>query len=93
VAYASAGRAIEVLGVDTTIEGEKPDLTATTNDAQAYFNEYAATQVVPVPAMFRRIASSVMYWDVYGDPIKEGAAWSAHVAEWEPKIMEALSKE
>ncbi len=91
-AYASAVRAMNVLNVDVSIEGYE-DATSEVNDAQAYFNEYAGTQVVPVPAMFRRISSSVMYWDIYGDPVKEGAAWSAHVAEWEPKIMEALSKE
>ena len=91
-AYASSVRAMEVLNIDTD-DGDDSNDVEPTNEAQLYFYEYAATQIVPVPQMFRRIASSVMYWDIYGNPVKEGAAWSAHVAEWEPKIMEALSKE
>ena len=60
---------------------------------QKYCNDYANSVVTVVPQQFRRLSGTIEYWDIYGGPVQEGTSWSATVAEWEPKIMEALSKE
>ena len=91
MAYASAVRAINVLDVDTTTEEDK-DETPENNDAQIYFSSYAHTQLTYTVMHFRRLSGSIMYWDIYGGPIFEGAAWSTTVAHWEPMIEEALIK-
>ncbi|MBQ8752666.1 MAG: carbohydrate ABC transporter substrate-binding protein, partial [Clostridia bacterium] len=87
-AYAASVRAIQVMNLKVYEDGE-----ASNNDAQAYFNSYSATKVVPVPCMFNRLSAQINALEIYGPTVQRGESWSAAVAEWEPKILEALAKE
>lgn len=88
MAFATAVRALGTLNlnVDAAADKEYPA-------DQKYCNDYANSVVTVVPQQFRRLSGTIEYWDIYGGPVQEGTSWSATVAEWEPKIMEALSKE
>lgn len=88
MAFAAAVRALDTLSLDV---GAAADTEIPAD--QKYCKVYANSVITVVPQQFRRLSGTIEYWDIYGAPVLEGASWSATVAEWEPKILEALSKE
>lgn len=60
---------------------------------QLAFNDIANSKIVGVPLQFRRLGGTVEYYNIYGPTYLSGDAYSGIVAEWEPKILEALKKQ
>ena len=90
VAYAVGCRALGVLKLD--VDAESDDQYP---EDQTYFNDYANSKLTVVPLMYRRLDESgdIKYWSIYGRVFNDGSSWSAVVNEFEPQILEALSKE
>lgn len=86
VAYACAVRGFGIGIVDIKTDKEY-------TDAQEKIKKYALSKVTAVPLQFRRLAGTVEYYNIYGPTYLSGESYSGIVAEWDPKITEALKKQ
>ena len=86
VAYACAVRGFNIGIVEIKTEQEY-------TEAQEKIKKYALSVVTAVPLQFRRLAGTVEYYNIYGPTYLSGESYSGIVAEWEPKINEALKKQ
>lgn len=89
LAYAASIRAMHIMDLDLPSDGTPASYT----EDQQYVLDYSTKVLTGVPMQFRRLSGTVEYYNIYGPTFLSGDSYSGIVAEWEPKIIEALRQE